>query len=144
MAADAMAVPTNNQVDFLDGTHDFDTNTFKLALFNSSFVTTTQTYSTTNELATANGYTQGGATMSGITLTGTTTVTWDDTSNPNWTASGGSIVHRYGVIWDDTAVSDEIVGYILADNAPADVTVTDGNTLTYQWNASGIFTVSGF
>jgi hypothetical protein len=34
------------------------------------------------------------------------------------------------------------VCYSLLDNSPADVTVTDTNTLTVQINASGVFTLS--
>lgn len=144
MAADAMAVADGGLIRYVDGSLDADTDTIKLALFNSSFVTTVLTYSTTNELATQFGYTQGGETLTygGVTrLSETSSVVTFDADDEVWTAAGGSIVHRYGVMYTDDA-SDYIWGYILADNAPADVTVTDGNTLTYQWNASGVWTLS--
>jgi len=46
------------------GTHDLSTDVIKVALFDSSasFDEDTTAYSTTNELATGNGYTTGGAT----------------------------------------------------------------------------------
>jgi hypothetical protein len=37
---------------------------------------------------------------------------------------------------------DPLVASILLDTTPADVTTTTGNTLTLQWNASGIFAVT--
>lgn len=129
-----------------DGTIDLDTHTFKLLLTSSSYTPNASTHTVkadvTNELSTANGYTAGGATL--------TTVTWNrsggtvtfDADNVVWTASGGSIVARYAVLYSDTAASDELVGYVLLDTTPADVTTTSGNTLTIAWNASGIFTLS--
>lgn len=65
-----------------------------------------------------------------------------DFANPSWTASGGSIVARYWFIFDDTLASDPLVAYGLLDNTPGDVTTTDGNTLTFQVNASGLFTIA--
>ena len=62
-----------------------------------------------------------------------------------FTASGGSIVCRFAVIDDDTVsspVTDPLVCFSLLDNAPADVTATDTNTLTIAMNASGIFTLA--
>jgi hypothetical protein len=128
-----------------DGTIDLDTHTFKVMLTSSSYTPSashTQKSSVTNELSTANGYTAGGATLGSVTWGhsgGTATL---DAADTVWTASGGSIVARYAVIYDDTATNDELVCYILLDTTPADVTTADGNTLTLQWNASGILTIT--
>lgn len=65
-----------------------------------------------------------------------------DISDPTFTASGGSIVARYLVIYDNTNGTDatrELICHGLLDDTPADVTTTDGNTLTIQVNASGLF-----
>lgn len=143
MAAGAWTANAGTRTKILDGTFDFDSDTFKVALFNSSWVTTTQTYSTTNELSTANGYTQGGLDIGTLELTGTTTVKITETGTTiEWTASSGSIVARYAVLYDDTAASNDIVCYCLLDSTPADVTVTDGNTLTITPHASGIISLS--
>jgi hypothetical protein len=48
--------------------------------------------------------------------------------NPVWTASGGSIVARFAVLYKVS--SDDVMAYCLLDATPADVTVTTGNTLT--------------
>lgn len=131
-----------------DGTIDIDTHTFKVMLCSSSYTPSASSHTVkadvTNELSTANGYTAGGATLGSVTWTQSgATVTWD-AADTVWPASGGSITARYAVIYDDTPTSpaDPLVAYILLDTTPADVTATDGNTLTLQWNASGILAQS--
>jgi len=127
-----------------DGSIDLDTDTFKVMLVASGYTpnagTHTQKSDVTNELPTANGYTAGGATLGSVTWTRSGGVVTFDAADTQWTASGGSITARYAVIYDDTSASGLLIAYILLDTTPADVTATAGNTLTLQWNASGIFT----
>ena len=128
-----------------DGTIDLDTHTFKVMLVASGYTPSTAhtvKSDVTNELSTANGYTAGGATLGSVTWGHSGGTATFDAADTVWTASGGSIVARYAVIYDDTAASDELVCYILLDTTPADVTTTAGNTLTLQWNGSGIFTIT--
>ena len=66
------------------GEHDFDVDTFKIALYTSSATLSAATtvYSTSNEV-TGSGYSAGGNTLSGttVTLSGTTAfVTFSDTT----------------------------------------------------------------
>ena len=126
-----------------DGTIDLDTHTFKVVLTSSSYTPNASTHTVltdvTNELS-GNGYAR--ATLGSVTWNRSGGTVTFDAADTVFTASGGSIVARYAVIYDDTAASDELVCYILLDTAPADVTTTSGNTLTLQWNASGIFTLS--
>jgi len=142
MAAGAWTFTDASRKYLLDGTLDLDTDSFKMALFlsTSNIGASSTTYAgVTNEHANANGYTTGGIALSGVTLTGTTTVTWDDTNDFVWTASGGSIVARFAVIYE---VAGNVLCYCLLDSSPADVTATTGNTLTVALNASGILTLS--
>lgn len=131
-----------------DGTVDLDTHTFKVLLTSSTYTPSATTHTVkadvTNELSTANGYTAGGATLGTVTWSQSGGTVTFDAADTAWTASGGSITARYAVIYDDTPTSpaDPLVAYILLDTTPADVTATDGNTLTLQWNASGIFTLT--
>lgn len=137
MAAGNWTFTNSARTKMLDGTFDFDTNTFKIALFQSTSnigAGSTSYAGVTNEVANGNGYTTGGQTLS-ISLSGTTTVTVDAT-DVTWTASGGSITARFAVIYED---GGDVVCYCLLDSTPADVTVTAGNDLTIQFNASGIF-----
>ena len=97
----------------------------------------------TNQHATANGYTQNTKAVTITRANSGGTITWDETTNPVWTASGGSIVARFAVIYDDTHASDQALAVCLLDTTPANVTATDGNTLTVTMNASGLFTLAG-
>lgn len=140
-AAGAWTFTNGGRTSLLNGTFDIDSDTWKMALFlsTSNIGAASTTYAgVTNEHANANGYTTGGIAVT-LTLAGTTTVTVDISTDPTWTASGGSIVARFAVIYE---VSGNVLCYCLLDSTPADVTVTDGNTLTVQINASGVFTLA--
>jgi len=133
----------------MDGTMDLDADTFNLALFlstsNAATLSTSGYANLTNEVANANGYTTGGQALTSVTWTRATGTTTFDSADVVWTASGGSITARYAVMYDDTVttpVADPLVGYTLLDTTPADVTATDGNTLTVAPSASGWFTLS--
>lgn len=142
MAAGTWTFPDSARTDLLNGTFDLDTDTFLMALFlsTSNIGASSTTYAgLTNEHANANGYTTGGISLGQLTLSGTTTVTVDETTNPVWTASGGSITARFAVIYES---GGRVLCYCLLDNTPADVTATDGNTLTVTFHASGIFTLA--
>ena len=72
------------------------------------------------------------------------TITFDAVDNL-FTAAGGSIIARFAAIQDDSVASpviDPTVCHSLLDNTPGDVTATDGNTLTIEMAAGGIFTLA--
>ncbi len=132
-----------------DGTIDLDADTFNLGLYLSTSNAATLTLSgraaVTNQHASANGYTQPGSALDSPTWVRSGGTTTFDSADEVFTASGGSIVCRFAVIDDDTVttpVADPLVCFSLLDNTPADVTATDGNTLTIAPNASGIFTLA--
>ncbi len=141
MAAGSWTFTSEGRTKLLDGTFDIDSDTWKMALFlsTSNIGAASTTYAgLTNEVASAFGYTTGGIAIT-LTLAGTTTVTVDISVDPVWTASGGSITARFAVIYE---VSGRVLCYCLLDSTPADVTATDGNTLTVAANASGVFTLA--
>lgn len=141
MAAGAWTFTNTSRTKFLNGQFDWDTDSFKIALFLSTSnigAASTTFAGVTNEHAAANGYTAGGIATGAGTLAGTTTVTADITTDPVWTASGGSIVARFAVLYE---VAGDVICYCLLDSTPADVTVTTGNTLTIS-TPSGIFTLA--
>lgn len=140
MAAGTWTFTNGARTKLVDGTFDLDTDTFKMALFlsTSNIGAASTTYAgLTNEHANANGYTTGGSSVT-VSLSGTTTVTVDST-DVTWTASGGSIVARFAVIYE---VSGNVLCYCLLDSTPADVTTTTGNTFTVAIHASGVFTLA--
>lgn len=149
MAADAWDVYDKFKEYACDGTMDLDGDSLKVSLHSSSSDAATQTLmlfaSVTNELSTANGYTAGGDTPGSVTWTESSGTVTLDSADPAWTASGGSITARFAVCYDDTPTSpaDPLIACCLLDNAPADVTVTDGNTLTIQLHANGYLQLSG-
>ena len=149
MAADAWKIFDSFKEKIGDGTIDLDTHSFKVALWTSTNppLQADDSYTTEagvgGEVADGFGYTTGGATLGSVTWNEAAgTVTFDFT-DPSWTASGGSIVARYAIVYDDTDAVKSLVGMSLLDNTPADVTITTGNTLTLQINAAGMFTLSG-
>lgn len=120
-----------------DGTIDLDNDTFNITLHTSSYTPSGahDAYTDlTNELATANGYTNGGAALTNVTWTRSSGVATFDSDNQVWTASSGPITARYAVIRSATA--NKLLGYMLLDSTPADLTATDGNTLTVGPHAS--------
>ena len=130
-----------------NGTIDWDNDTFIIGLSTSTYTPNRSTHETlsdiTNELS-GNGYSR--QTLASVTLTEPTAGTWMfDSANPVFTASGGSLVARYWWMFDDTPTSpaDPLCFYGLLDDTPADVTVTDGNTLTLEINANGWWRESG-
>lgn len=144
MAADKWKI-YDSFLEFMgDNTIDMDGDTFKVALYtsasNAATITNGDKAALTNEVANANGYTTGGNTLASVTWSQTSGTVTFDSADTVWTASGGSIVARYAVIYSDTSITDKLVAFSLLDNTPGDITVTDGNTLTIQMNASGIFT----
>lgn len=141
MAASTWALVNSGRTNLLNGTFDIDSDTWKAALFlsTSNLGASSTTYAgLSNEHANNNGYTTGGIAVT-LTLSGTTTVTIDISSDPVWTASGGSIVARFGAIYE---VSGSVFLYTTLDDAPADITCTAGNTLTLAAHSSGLATLS--
>lgn len=125
--------------------------TTKLTLHTSTYVPNASTQAVyadlSNELATANGYTNGGLPLSSVTWTLAGGVATFSAANAVWTASGGSIpAFRYGVLrlsGTFNASVDPLIAFILGDTTPADIpATTSGNILTFAWNGAGIFTVS--
>ena len=141
MAAGAWTFTNASRDYMLDGTIIPGTDTFKIALFLSTSdlgAASTTFAGVSNEHAGANGYTGGGESIT-LSLSGTTTVKVDIGTDPVWTASGGSIVAKWAAIYE---VGGNILCYCLLDSGGADVTATDGNTLTVVASASGVFTLA--
>lgn len=154
MASDKMIVYDDFKNYLGDGTVDMDADIFRLLLYLSGSNAGTRGVGTglladlTNEHANANGYVTNGIAIVSPTYTEPADGTWMfDHADfaPAWSASGGSIVARWGVTYDDTPTSpaNPLVGFVLMDNTPLDITVTTGNDLNWTINASGVWRLSG-
>ena len=115
---------------------DLEADTIKVALYDNShsFTATDTDYTTTNELATATGYTQAGVTLAGKAVTEAATTKWDAT-NSEWTTATFTAYHA--VIYDSTAGNDLICSIDFGGAK----TVAAG-TFTIQWDASGIIALA--
>ena len=149
MAADAWQVYEVFYEQIGNELHDLNaTDTIKMGLLLSGYtpaLTTDLTWATidADEHANANGYTTGGEeTVASWSISAANTIQLD-CANVVWTAAGGSIVARYAVLYNSSAGgTNDLIAYCLLDNSPADVTATDGNTLTVTINAGGVFTIT--
>lgn len=149
MAATAWTMHDKAKEYMGDGTIDLDGDSFIAILCQStSNIATTSIdgyAAVTNEVATANGYTQGTLAVGSVTWVESSGTVTFDCADIVWTASGGSIVARFGAIYDDTVttpVADPVLCHSLLDDSPADVTATDGNTFTIAIHANGVFAVT--
>ena len=125
------------QMDYLSDTVKFTLHT---ATYSPNIDTNEVKADATNELGTANGYTALGIAIAGKSVSynatgNVTTFDMDDTTI-TWTASGGSLVFQYAVLWDDTIASDPLIGYIDCGAQ----TITSGNTFLITTGATGLFT----
>lgn len=148
MAASDFTIFNLAKPKLLNGTLDLDANAFKVAL-----TTTSQALDATfagssgdcryadltAELPTANGYTAGGQALSGVSLTRSTGTVTFDAADISWTLTG-SITFRYGVIYASGVTNAPLLAFFEAESGSS-VTPTAG-LLTFQWNASGIFTLA--
>lgn len=125
-----------------DGPMDLLSDTLRHTLHTSTYVPNQSTNEVkadaTNELATANGYTAGGNTLGTKTFSTSGLVATFDAADSTWTLTG-AITFRHGVIWDDTptAPADPLISY--QDTSGDQTLSTD---VAFQWNASGIFTLT--
>ncbi len=132
-----------------DSTVDLDADAFYHVLLNSSHTFTATnnilTDISTNQLSTANGYTQatGGGTgkaLASITWVESSGTVTFDAADTTWTASGGSIAADDVVLFDDTVASPIVDPLLCSVDFGGTQTAGDGTNFLVSWNASGIFT----
>jgi hypothetical protein len=98
-----------------------------------------------DEVTSGNGYSSSGKAMTGETWTvGTSNSQYRfDTDDVVWTASGGSIANiKYAVIWLSAAASANRHLLCYSQLTSSQFTLSSGNTLTLQMNASGVLTLA--
>lgn len=129
----------------VEGLHDFDAHTFKLALTNSAPTAGMAALSEITQISGGTGYTTGGATVTITTSesSGTTTVAGDQVV---WTASGSMGPFRYYVLYNDSTTSPVADALIAWWDHGSAVTLASGETFTVNFNsdptAGTIFTLA--
>lgn len=144
MAAGAFTVYGTAIEKIAKGTIDLDGHTFKASLHASGY-TPSDEHSTTsdlsNEVANGNGYTTGGEALASVAVTRSGATVTFDAADVAWSASGGAIgPARRLVIYSTTG--DHLLGHVLLDSTPADITISNGSSLTIEWAAGGLFTIA--
>lgn len=126
---------------------DLGSDSFVMLLTSALYVPSASGHSTiadvSNELS-GNGYArQNLGSVSYAQVGGTAKF---DFADPVFNASGAGWTARWWIIFDDTiaAPADPLVAYGLLNSAGGgtDVTLGAGNTLTFNVNAGGLFTIS--
>ena len=116
-------------------------DTLKVLLTNTAPSASNGQKSDLTEISAGNGYTAGGtaATISSSSQSsGTYKLVLADVT---FTASGGPIgALRYAVLYDDTAASDQLIGYW---DYGSSITLADGETLTVDFDGTaGVLTIA--
>jgi len=124
-----------------EGVFDLGSDTLKVALTNTLPDATDSTFSDITEISAGNGYTAGG-TQATVSSSGQTSGTYKLVlADVTFTASSGSIgPFRYFVLYDDTAASDQLIGWWDYGSA---VTLNDGESITWDADPSnGVLTIT--
>jgi hypothetical protein len=125
-----------------------DTGTFRLSLHTSasnaaSVGNLSLKTSVNNEITAQGGYVTHGRTLGGVAWTINGASVKFDSSDLVFTASGADLANiKYAVInyWVNTATSSPLLCY--SQLSTSEFTVSNGNTLTIQMAAAGIFTLT--
>ena len=96
------AMCTQFKKDVMLGLHDLDSDAIKIALYTSSATlnATTDTYTTSNEVANGNGYATGGVTLANASVIENGTSGCFDSDDPEWTSA--TFTARGALIYNDT------------------------------------------
>tara|TARA_R100001443_G_scaffold1437_2_gene5332 strand:+ start:1691 stop:2113 length:423 start_codon:yes stop_codon:yes gene_type:complete len=129
------AICNSFKEELLEGTHDLDGHTLKLALYTSSATlgATTTAYSTTNESSGTN-YTAGGATLSSVTVASSGSTAYVDFADVSF--SSATISDAAGALIYNSSASNKAIAVI---DFGAKKSVTSG-TLTISLPAAAAST----
>lgn len=117
-----------------EGTHNLGSNTLKVMLTNSAPLSTNTIKANLTEITSGNGYTAGGHVLTVTSSSQALGVYKLIVSDIVITASGGSIgAFRYAVIYNDTAASDELIGYF---DYGSSLTLASGESFTIDFDAT--------
>ena len=105
------ALCTSFKEELLEGTHDLDGHTLKLALYTSDATlgASTTAYSTTNE-SSGTGYTAGGATIANVAITSSGTTAYVDFDDVSFTSA--TITDAAGALIYNSSASNKAIAVI--------------------------------
>jgi len=105
------ALCTSFKEELLEGNHDLDGHTLKLALYTSDATlgASTTAYSTTNE-SSGTGYTAGGATIANVAITSSGTTAYVDFDDVSFTSA--TITDAAGALIYNSSASNKAIAVI--------------------------------
>lgn len=145
MAAQAWKIYNKAKKKLGNQTISLSAQTWRIALFQSasdfSDLTTSLLTSISGEVASANNYVQSGKSLAGeVWVTGASAKQYKfDADDIIFTASGGNIANIKAAVIFASGATPHVLCF--ASLTSTQFTLADGNTLTIQMNASGIFTM---
>ena len=119
-----------------EGTHNLGSDTLTIALTNTAPVAGNTVLANITEISYTNVSSRVLTSVTSAQTSGTYTL---DAADLVLTASGTVPTFRYVVLYNDTATSDELVGYYDYGSA---VDLLNGETFTITFDASGILTLA--
>jgi len=119
-----------------EGTHNLGADTLTIALTNTAPVAGNTVLANITEIAYTNVSSRVLTSVTSAQSSGTYTL---DAADLVLTASGTVPTFRYVVLYNDTATSDELIGYYDYGSA---VDLLNGETFTITFDASGILTLA--
>lgn len=117
-------------------THNLGADTLTIALTNTAPVATNTVLANITEISYTNLSSRVLTSVTSAQTSGTYTL---DAADLVLTASGTVPTFRYVVLYNDTATSDELIGYYDYGSA---VDLLNGETFTITFDASGILTLA--
>lgn len=119
-----------------EGTHNLGSDALTIALTNTAPVAGNTVLANITEIAYTNVSSRVLTSVTSAQTSGTYTL---DAADLVLTASGTVPTFRYVVLYNDTATSDELIGYYDYGSA---VDLLNGETFTITFDASGILTLA--
>lgn len=119
-----------------EGTHNLGSDTLTIALTNTAPVAGNTVLANITEISYTNVSSRVLTSVTSAQTSGTYTL---DAADLVLTASGTVPTFRYVVLYNDTATSDELIGYYDYGSA---VDLLNGETFTITFDASGILTLA--
>ena len=127
------AMSTSFKKELFEATHDFTSDTFKIALFTSSasLGASTTAYSTSNEIS-GSGYSAGGVALTVVAPTTDGTSAFVDFNDPSWTSA--SFTANGALIYNSSKSNKAVAAFAFG----GDQTVSSGTfAITIPAAASG-------
>lgn len=133
-----------------DGTFDLDSHNYNIMIVGNAQALTanfvgsssnTQRSDLTNEIS-GTGYTTNGQALSSVTWTQANGTVTFDAADATWPSATFTTNPKYWVIYDNTAVTKDLVCFGDCDTANAAGIPVSASTFVVSFNAAGIFTES--